>query len=508
MDKCKTQTTTFLLLLFASIVFVLMSSNSTSPLYEHVEIWDSGVYQTIAYSWLDGKIPYKDLFDHKAPLVYLIDAVGYLITGNRFGICIIQILNLFVSVIICWKLTRLRSDKLTSTSIIILFLAIFNCTYNEGNNVEEYCLPFLFASYYYAYIWLKKYDETGEAVIKSRIPFIFGITFGVCAMTRITNALGICIVALCVTYILIKQKKWHELWKCNFLFIAGASMIIIPFCVYFYAAGAWNDFIYCNIIYNINYALMPVENNFFKNTSSVIAYSPGFILLLICLVAIIANKKNNLHFNIVFLLVSFVTDVFFLRGNGYRHYAMTIIPFIPIAANLISDNFNNKKYIKIIIILVTILVSALVLKLLFHNSHIELNKLLFSKKVIENNTSTDFKFYNKLIKEIPSKDKNKIVFVNCEMGFYCINKAIPACRFFVLQDFQAQFSNEYRLMRNKAFENCNAKYIIYNKIPEIATPRIDQKELQKIIERRYNCIKRESGYRLYRIKTYDKNSIQ
>jgi 4-amino-4-deoxy-L-arabinose transferase-like glycosyltransferase len=43
---------------------------------------DEGVYATIAQGLLDGKLPYRDLFDHKPPLVYFWYAVGFTFFGE------------------------------------------------------------------------------------------------------------------------------------------------------------------------------------------------------------------------------------------------------------------------------------------------------------------------------------------------------------------------------------------------------------------------------------------
>lgn len=498
-NNMKKQILTYILLLLGSALFVTLFSTSTSPLYLQPSYGDSEVYKTIAYSWLNGKIPYKDLFDHKGPLIFFIDAVGLKLTGNTLGIFAIQILNLFVTSILCWKLIRKELSKSLSAIIMILAYAILASAYQEGNNVEEYCLPFLLASYYYAYIWLKKYDETEGTTIKPRIPIIFGLTFGVCAMTRITNALGICIVALGVMYILIKQKEWRELRKCTYMFIAGASIIITPFCIYFYAVGAWNDFIFCALKFNIEYALLPKfgwRNSVFLQP---ITYSQTFLLIIITLYAIIKGNSRK-YLNTIFLIVGLFTLLLFIKGRRYNHYVMVAFPFIPIFADLFKTNIRgiiNSKTITAIKCALIICTAIIVGTYLYHVPTWRIS----SSKIIEKT------YEDKLLSYIPSKDRKKVLFVNCDLcSTYNSFKIIPECRFFVLQDFQAQFSKEYHKMRNEAFKKCTVKYIIYADFSKhigstINTNLINPSELREIIEQHYICIKKQGDYRIYKIKS-------
>src|SRR3989337_4431952 len=43
---------------------------------------DEGVYGTIARGWLDGAIPYRDLWDNKAPLLFLWYAASFTSLGE------------------------------------------------------------------------------------------------------------------------------------------------------------------------------------------------------------------------------------------------------------------------------------------------------------------------------------------------------------------------------------------------------------------------------------------
>lgn len=54
------------------ILFVCLFSYSTSPLYSGYYGGDSAQFLTIGKAWMLGKIPYKEMFDHKGPFIFLV----------------------------------------------------------------------------------------------------------------------------------------------------------------------------------------------------------------------------------------------------------------------------------------------------------------------------------------------------------------------------------------------------------------------------------------------------
>ena len=81
----------FLLLCFLSFIFLAFFSVSTSFLYDYPKSIDSHVYQVIGKLWNEGYLPYVDVWDHKGPVIYFINAIGYALTGNKYGVFIIQL---------------------------------------------------------------------------------------------------------------------------------------------------------------------------------------------------------------------------------------------------------------------------------------------------------------------------------------------------------------------------------------------------------------------------------
>ena len=64
----------YIVYLIVSIFMILVLSKSTSPLYDGSYTIDSGLFIVVGKAIIRGYIPYVDLFDHKGPIIFLINA--------------------------------------------------------------------------------------------------------------------------------------------------------------------------------------------------------------------------------------------------------------------------------------------------------------------------------------------------------------------------------------------------------------------------------------------------
>ena len=62
-------------LFIISTITILILSTSTSFLYSYYEQLDSIVFQQIGKEWLNGVLPYRDIWDLKGPLIFLLNAI-------------------------------------------------------------------------------------------------------------------------------------------------------------------------------------------------------------------------------------------------------------------------------------------------------------------------------------------------------------------------------------------------------------------------------------------------
>ena len=72
--------------LLYSFVVVTFFSFTTSWLYDKPLMYDSAVFQLIGKIWAERRVPYKDLWELKGPLVFLPSALGYWLSGSKLGV--------------------------------------------------------------------------------------------------------------------------------------------------------------------------------------------------------------------------------------------------------------------------------------------------------------------------------------------------------------------------------------------------------------------------------------
>src|ERR687897_1148030 len=59
---------------------------------------DSGVFLYVGWRFLNGDMPYRDVWDHKPPLIYFVDALGIALTPDSlWGIWVLRFLFIFFS---------------------------------------------------------------------------------------------------------------------------------------------------------------------------------------------------------------------------------------------------------------------------------------------------------------------------------------------------------------------------------------------------------------------------
>ena len=307
----------FILILFIiSVLFVLIMSYSTSPLYPYYFGGDSAQFQTIGKGWSMGMIPYKNMFDHKGPIIFFVDMLGFLLTGTSFGIMLLQIIFMFFTLFSLFLLSQLCFKNHIGWGIVCIFLALIILTlyYNGGNTVEEYCLPFIGISLFFQlkYFYSNKYD--------THFPLyagFYGITFAVCLFTRITNGVAIFCGIFVITIMLLINKSWKSLLQNILCFIAGALVVILPFCIYFGFYGVLKDLFFASITYNLEYQshmeswiLSPTGEEF---KTWVIQYFSAYSIFI---TACLSYKRNKKVFS-AFCIIAGLSELYiFLSWGG------------------------------------------------------------------------------------------------------------------------------------------------------------------------------------------------
>jgi hypothetical protein len=261
LKSCPLDRLELVLCLVLATLFVVTLSYSTSPLYANyfeyagTDSGDSAHFMTIAQCWTHGKIPYRDAFDHKGPLLYLINFLGFLLGGGtRYGIMAFQVASLAVALAFFLKTLRLADMGPLGRGIgVALMLLTLSFMYYSGNMCQEYSLPFTSIALYGIANYLTSWDDA-HAAHDPRWAFAYGLCFGAEAMILLSNVLLLSVGVLCVICVLVSRRRWSNLAANVGAGLAGVAVVVVPFVAYFAAVGAFDEFLFCTLTFNFSYS--------------------------------------------------------------------------------------------------------------------------------------------------------------------------------------------------------------------------------------------------------------
>lgn len=335
------------LIYFILFLVYLVFAIRYSPLFESIGA-DKEVFQYIGMLIKNHQFPYSDAFDHKPPVIYLINYLGVLLTPkSTWGVFIILNSLGFFSAILIYKLA---SNYLKNVILPIFLCISFFCINNSNSLLEEGNLTrqlaaFLTVGIIFIVFGAKKTNLRSVAI---------GALIGIIFFTQQNEILGG--LALSWYYLLFKEKfnfyTFKTILKNVSFFLLG---VLIPFVGILLIINQWNnynDFIYQVFLFNFsNY----IEDKSFIAKIGVVIYEFAKIvfkikvLLVISLLIIInlfLNRKNEKKWDIdskwivVFIALIFQILSTSISGKDYGHYFLMFTPYV---VCLFVFSFNSKE---------------------------------------------------------------------------------------------------------------------------------------------------------------------
>ncbi len=298
--------------------------NSPTNIWRTADIYkDSSVFKTVTIMMEHGFMPYKDSFDHKGPLLYLLNYIGNRFSDYR-GIWFIELLFLTVTILLIFKIARLSTSVVPSIVVTFVSLSLLFKYFEGGNLTEEYAMAFIAVS---LYIFLDYFlNDTVSAVRLC----ICGICFGAVLLLRPNMiAVWICF-SIAVLVKAISEKKLYTIIPILGWFVLGVLIIGLPVIVWLLKNGCLRSCWEAYILFNKRY--MSAEggravfrtkwNSFFVFLNTSICLLAVFLQTYVCVV-----KKHLVDY--AYLSCMVVSLLFIcLSGRTYGHYGMTLVPLI------------------------------------------------------------------------------------------------------------------------------------------------------------------------------------
>ena len=305
---------------------------------------DASIFEYFGYAMSHGQRMYLELFDHKGPVIFLINYLGYSI-GASLGIKILYLVSLIVFFYIGYYISRLFTGIRNSFVVLVITFIIFESFFEGGWGLEGYILPCLT---YSLYIFLKYFLE--DKINKYEI-ILSGFSFAVVLFTK-ANMIGIWLIfSLLVTIKLIYQKQFSIFLKYIALFITGSALFIVPLCCFLWFQGSLKEMFYQSVVMNFIYSK---ESGYLTVMEMIKWYMNQVNVLqlnLMILIAMIAVWKQYgikiLFYNGAFI---FCLMLALISKRAYLHYLIVLIPlFIPYISVAINKFMNKSSLLYFLI---------------------------------------------------------------------------------------------------------------------------------------------------------------
>lgn len=411
-------------LIILAILYLLLFSGSTSPLFPYDYGWDSALFILVGKSLNRGKRLYADLFDHKGPVIFWIEAMGDRL-GGYYGIFLVQIIFMFLTLLLMQKIFRLIRPREKNWLALLIFLVFLAYPFANGNLTEEFSLPFIILPLYLSF---KKI--AGNKYISKQEFFIFGICFGILAFIRLNNGVMIAGVVLFWIWDFVYCKEYKKLIGALLYGLGGILVISLPVCLIFLKDGTFDEMLYATFFYNFAYGEAGFKNvlsRFFDFKFLLrqgILYSPLVLSCIICL-KYIKNKRLKK----MVLLTLLINMLVLLYGKGYNHYFMISVPLIGINAGFFLEEVLKKKavyFLGCILFAGYFALNVRIIGVNIYNNYISPNYIEQCSVLAEN------------FKKIPDDEKNSILGYNIHSRCYLMGDVIPSYKYYTAQDAWAQ----------------------------------------------------------------------
>ncbi|MBC3797794.1 hypothetical protein [Acetobacterium tundrae] len=490
MNMQKNTIINYLALAIAAFLFLLFFSYATSPIFSNnYGISDSAIFLLVGKGITSGHILYLDLFDHKGPVLFFLEALGWLIIPDRFGSFFMQWIFMVADLILIVKMGQLFLNKKQAWLPILFFFLILASTFEGGNLTEELSLPFLLLPLYLVLRHLKK-EPIKKAHHNPLYAFIYGICFTLIVFMRLNNAVLIGAIVLVVMIQLFTNKAYVDFFHNVLGFIAGALITFAAIASYFIINHAFGDMIYATFLFNMKYA-EGISGIFSPESLVKFAYSVSPVVFSGCMGIYYLLKKEDKYIGLLLTIGSLVTFFSLLLGGIFYHYFTLTTPCFVLAIILLIELYvkNEKKLWQgshrgLLVAVLVLFMTSCVIYLCF----------CFSTIVTIATEEPDTDYYENALtikSSIPEEDRDSVFGYEIPAGWFLMADITPCYKYFTLQEWWGLYDPQVIVEMNNMLKNNPPKWIVMTNDQETNA------EIYDVLGTNYELVTKDEEVSLY-----------
>jgi hypothetical protein len=316
-------------IVLAVVVFVaLRIPSATIPLER-----DEGAYALMAQRTLAGDVPYRDVWDHKPPGVY----VAYLPAVALFGASPVAIhgtayLADLISALFLFLLVRRLAGPVAAAFSVFVFsvLATEPTWLATAANTEHFMVPFIVASAWFLY----------EGVRSARVAFWFiagALAASACWVKPVATPHFILLALIAAHRARLDSSSLRAVPRKAAWFSLGVLSVSGAVVGGLFALGAWPSFVACVLTYNREYSIaLPYSDRFQLLVSALTEQAPALWSIGALALVSLADLRKDRRAITIGLWVALITAGLGvgIGGRFYPHYFLQLGPPMAAAAGI------------------------------------------------------------------------------------------------------------------------------------------------------------------------------
>ncbi len=300
---------------------------------------DSGFFQYGASKIIQGEMLYRDLWDHKPPLIFYINSLALFLSNSQtWGIWILELFTLSGASFLSYLILKDKVGVWVAFVVTMLWLVSFYLISQGGNYPEEFGLLLQFLAIF--------------LILRERYLLLLGVIFALAILLKPT------LIGIFLAIFIYKLKYFKQI-------LTGLGLVFLTVSVYFFLNGSLGDFWNQVIVYNLLYggqATLGERIDSLRYGLGLLQVTWIFVLAFLAWFFFLF-KKNKLLLKIAVLAFPLDLILAILPGRQYPHYFMSVLP--PAAILVAFLFFALKNYFFKFFLLGLILISIFPIKFLF-----------------------------------------------------------------------------------------------------------------------------------------------
>ncbi|MBR4419214.1 MAG: glycosyltransferase family 39 protein [Clostridia bacterium] len=309
---------------FSTVFFLCFGFNS--PIHTFNTDHDYQWFMTMGNGLVHGKIPYRDLFEQKGPIVYFVTAFCCLFPKPGIAMLFIEIISMSLFFFFAYRICRKTLNSYFSLILIpILAFTIFTswCRIFSAATIEEFALPIYT---YFLLCWLEFLQEKRHwNWIRA---LCLGLCFGIIFWTKYTLLYFMIVPMIIWLIISLRRRQYKILLMNTFITLAGVLIISTPIIIFYTLNHALDDLFHVYFFLNLTaYS----STTFVKLcTSFGLFFTIGPLLLIFMLWGVIAFtikhwRERSGKLLLIAFLINFALLVYSCKNIMY--YYAGLIPY-------------------------------------------------------------------------------------------------------------------------------------------------------------------------------------